>query len=401
MNKQFKYAPLALAMAALFASPLAFANGEGNGQGHDTDTISTSKTDTEVNTDVDTSTSSQSLAVNIEKSVSLDEEVDVYVEADLIPDAYSRALVDDTQTNLLNEAENFNHDNNATASGDSMSNASGNIGANVAAGDNNQQDNAAAIAAADAELTFGMADAQVHASQDGEFNYTLNEGVTNTAGAIDNAFQGASGNVGANFAAGNNNQQKNNLAVSVSSGGVGLAMVTSEQESDRNYTSNTGSVVRLESGGELSGTQELSGTYTGTSDQIGNVYPDIWANNPGDGPDVHPTDEPGPVGHFDLDTATQGGSDLNDDGGALAFNEQGDITLSGTFSGSFSSFQDVFLPSSNDASLSGSAFSGASGNIGVNIAAGTGNQQNNSLSISASTGTAAGGGSNGGGEPSL
>ena len=35
----------------------------------------------------------------------------------------------------------------------------------------------------------------------------------------------------------------------------------------------------------------------------------------------------------------------------------------------------------NTASLSGSAFSGASGNIGVNVSAGTGNQQANSLSM--------------------
>ena len=35
----------------------------------------------------------------------------------------------------------------------------------------------------------------------------------------------------------------------------------------------------------------------------------------------------------------------------------------------------------NRATLSGSAFSGASGNIGVNVSAGTGNQQANSLSL--------------------
>ena len=35
----------------------------------------------------------------------------------------------------------------------------------------------------------------------------------------------------------------------------------------------------------------------------------------------------------------------------------------------------------NSATLSGSAFSGASGNIGVNVSAGTGNQQANSLSL--------------------
>jgi len=381
MKIQTKYTPIALAVAALVASPLTFAN-EGNGN----DLTFTAKADLELNVDVDTSTNHSNLDVNIEKDFDYDETVNITVEGLITPTSYSRSIVDDKQKNLLNEGVNLNHDNNATATDDAMSGASGNIGVNVAAGDNNQQDNSAAIAAADAEMTFGASDAQSHSAQEGEFNTTINSGNTNTAGASGNAFQNASGNIGANFAAGNNNQQKNNLSVSVSTGGVGLAMVTSSQESDRNFTLNEGSVVTLEGGSEFSGTQSLSGSYNGTSDQIGDLYPDIWSNDPGDSP-VHGTNNPGPVGHVDIDSVAQGAQDLNGDGGAFAFNEVGTIELSGTFSGSSSSFQQVFLSSSNDASLSGSAFAGASGNIGVNIASGTGNQQNNSLSISASTGT--------------
>lgn len=387
MKKQIKYTPIALAVAALMASPLVFAN-EKNGND---DTVITAKVDLELNLDADITTSSSNLDINIEKDFDYDETVDITVEGVINPTSYSRAIVNDTQRNLLNKAKNINHSNDATATDDAMSGADGNIGVNVAAGDNNQQDNSAAIAAADAEMTFGASDAQSHSAQDGELNRTKNIGNTNTAGASGNAFMNASGNIGANFAAGNNNQQKNNLSVSVSTGGVGLAMVTSEQESNRNRTLNKGSVVTLRGGSEFSGTQSLSGRYVGTSDQIGDLYPDIWSNDPGDSP-VHGTNNPGPVGHADFDSVAQGAQDLNGDGGAFAFNEVGTITLSGTFSGSSSSFQQVFLPSSNDASLSGSAFSGASGNIGVNIASGTGNQQVNSLSLSASTGTGIGGG---------
>ncbi len=385
MKTQIKYTPIALAVAVLMTSPLALAN-ESNGNDH----TFTAKADLELNVDVDVSTSRNNVDVNIEKDFEYDENVHITVEGHITPTSYSRAIVNDSQKNLLNKGINFNHDNDATASGNAMRGAAGNIGVNVAAGDNNQQDNSAAIAAADAEMTFGASDAQSHSAQEGEFNTTINKGNTNTAGASGNAFRGASGNIGANFAAGNNNQQKNNLSVSVSTGGVGLAMVTSSQESDRNFTLNKGSVVTLRGGSEFSGTQSLNGSYRGTSDQIGNLYVDNWGSGTTGLPN-HPTDGP-LLGHSDFDSAAQGAVDLNNDGGAFAFNEVGSIALSGTFSGSSSSFRQVFLSSSNDASLSGNAFRGASGNIGVNIASGTGNQQANSLSLSASTGTGAGGG---------
>jgi len=42
----------------------------------------------------------------------------------------------------------------------------------------------------------------------------------------------------------------------------------------------------------------------------------------------------------------------------------------------------IRMDATNTASLSGSAFAGASGNIGVNVASGTGNLQANSLALS-------------------
>lgn len=390
MKKHFKFTPVALAVAALIASPVAFAD---NGDDH----LLTAKADLELNVDVDVTTSRSNVDVDIQKDVNYEENVNINVDSYIEPDAYARAIINDTQSNKLNAGFNTLHDNDASASGDALSNAAGNIGLNITAGDNNQQDNSAAMAVADAEMTFGAADAQAHSSQDGELNYTLNLGVSNDASLRDNALQNASGNIGVNISAGNNNQQKNNLSVAVSTGGVGLAMVTTDQESDRNLTVNHGKVVTLNASGSYEGSVNLSGSYSGQSDQIGNVYPDVWANTPNDNPTTaHPTDDPF-VAHIDLDTNTQGGSDLNGDGGALAFNEAGDITLSGYTSGSYRHSWDVFVPTSDTASLSGNALSGASGNIGVNVASGTGNQQVNSLAMSVSTGTGMGGGMNGGG----
>ena len=96
---------------------------------------------------------------------------------------------------------------------------------------------------------------------------------------------------------------------------------------------------------------------------------------------------------MDLDTQTQGGSDLNHDGGALAFKESGDITLKGTVSGRIPVVVTVAsnVDTTNTASLSGNVLSAAAGNIGVNVAAGTNNQQYNGLAISAIHGGGTGG----------
>jgi hypothetical protein len=116
----------------------------------------------------------------------------------------------------------------------------------------------------------------------------------------------------------------------------------------------------------------FEGQYQGQSDQIGNVYPDIWTG------DSHPDGRSD--GHFDLDSDTQGGSDLNGDGGALAFNEAGSLGLQGSVSGFIPVVAGFQAPVTNNASLNNS-LNGASGNVGVNIAAGGGNQQSNSLAV--------------------
>src|SRR5690606_25213335 len=132
------------------------------------------------------------------------------------------ASVEDSQINHNNSVENNETKNTATVSG-SLGGASGNVGVNVAAGDNNQQANAAAIATADAAFVFGgfgglgssSASASVGVDQQGYDNDLTNYGNPNNASLTGSA-NGASGNAAINIAAGNYNQQKNDMAIAAS-----------------------------------------------------------------------------------------------------------------------------------------------------------------------------------------
>lgn len=305
--------------------------------------------------------------------------------------AASSATIDDTQTSSGNAVLNQATDNDAAVTG-SLGGASGNVGVNVAAGDNNQQANAAAISTADALFVFGLpvnaeTDASITVTQLSRRNAVTNHSTPNNASLSDSA-GGASGNIGVNIAAGAYNQQKNDMAVASGEEAVTAgANVTVEQTSQGQLTNN---YATLEYGNQaVTLTLNGGGSYEGQSDQIGDVYPDMWDDAPHPGGTAN--------GHFDLDSDTQGGSDLNDDGGALAFNEAGSLDLEGTVSGYIPVVSGFSQASANNASLSGS-LSGVSGNVGVNIAAGAGNQQSNSLAIAAGCNACVPAGGNGGGE---
>ncbi|WP_223550583.1 heme utilization protein [Pseudomonas sp. A-B-19] len=120
----------------------------------------------------------------------------------------------------------------------SLNNSNGNMGANVAAGDGNQQDNAAALATADESFIFGTAVAVSSATQRSSGNTVKNHSNTNNA-TLNNAGNSGSGNIGINVTAGNFNQQKNNLAIAVSGGRVAQAAAAANQgTSGMNVTNN-------------------------------------------------------------------------------------------------------------------------------------------------------------------
>lgn len=129
----------------------------------------------------------------------------------------------------LSWAWSFNNTtNNATLKDDVLQNASGNVGVNNAAGDNNQQSNGLALATGD----DGNASAKISAGQLDVWTMSLSAGkVTNNATLRDDVLENAKGNVGVSNAAGENNQQGNNLAVAVTDQGLASASAQSTQVS--------------------------------------------------------------------------------------------------------------------------------------------------------------------------
>ncbi len=374
------------------------------------------------------------VSVNLEKDIRLASDIrfsgDPTITGSIDLDSAAIAIIDNRQSVTDNLGYNEKLTNDASIGEDVGSNASGNLGFNVAAGDNNVQDNAAALSAADASFAFGLADAEVFVHQHGAGNLTLNNGVTNDASISGNAFSNASGNISANIASGNNNQQKNALAASVATSAYAQASVSSNQVSTGNSVSNKGTVERLTEttqvslsgpvsgwsvgvgSGSYEGTSEGSYSGTGNAYQANNYYPDSWTG------DRHTAGSQ--TGHIDFDVAAQGAVPnpyTNNTTGGFAFNtdEEGDYSgsesgelgfvelsyseLWASLSGTVATARYIVHDATNTASLSGSAFSNASGNIGVNVAAGTGNLQANSLALAvAQPTTAGGGGGTGGGE---
>lgn len=241
----------------------------------------------------------------------------------------------------------------------------------------------------DIALLFGgAAEAETFSDQYSYNNENPSSG-TNDAWMGDSVGSGFSGNIGVNVVAGNNNAQANQLALAENSGVMALATASSNQATHHNLSVGQGSTEAAEM--EVTLTGSASGTYEGVSDQQGDVYLDTWEEQ----------NHPGGVntGHVDVDDQVQGAQDPNGDGGAFVFNEKGEIELDEI---ELTGNLPVVLvdPNAvvNNATLTGDAFSEASGNIAINVAAGNGNLQGNALAIASISAAPTGGGSGGGGE---
>lgn len=467
MNANMKRTMLAMAVAALFATSMAYANDDDqkpkDGNHNYTQNI-TENTDIDKNVDVNVNVNvnknvnvdvrkeknAHSVDVAFKKHLGLSTDVkisgDPKVSGDIKTDSAAIAVIDNRQSVSDNEGTNDNLKNTSSIGDEVASKASGNIGMNVAAGDNNTQDNAASLSAADASFSFGMADAEVFVNQQGNDNSTWNKGVTNAAGVGGDAFKGATGNIGVNVTSGNNNEQKNALAASVAKTDYAQSSISSNQISHDNSVHNDGLVQRFDDttkvslsgpvrglsfgfgAGNYSGSS--NGTYSGTTSsdsrgsdyQANNIYPDMWTGL------FHPSGTQ--TGHFDLDGEDQGavknpfrgndslgqpigglafdttshstgresGTTHSTESGRLGFEELSFNDLFASLSGAVVTSRYVIHDATNDASLSGNAFESASGNIGVNVAAGTGNLQANSLALAVAQPTATPPSTGGGGE---
>jgi hypothetical protein len=166
------------------------------------------------------------------------------------------AAVLDSQKNSNSSVLNRDTSNDATVD-NSLNNSNGNMGANVAAGNGNQQDNAAALATADESFIFGTAVAVSSATQKNTGNTARNYSNTNNT-TLNNAGNSGSGNIGINVTTGDFNQQKNNLAIAVSGGRVALAAAAANQSTSGLNVTNNGQTTDFVAVGVLG----LSGVTT-------------------------------------------------------------------------------------------------------------------------------------------
>ncbi|HGM5579031.1 TPA: heme utilization protein [Pseudomonas putida] len=267
----------------------------------------------------------------------------------LLVNAGSAATVLDTQNNSGNRVLNQGTRNDARMD-NSANGSQGNLGANVAAGDGNQQDNVAAIATADENFIFGSAVAMAQATQTNSGNNVKNYSTSNNANLTGSA-NGSSGNIGINVTAGDFNQQKNNMAIAVSGGRVAAATGAANQ--------NVGGLNVTNKADRTYSKETLTSTFAAYGHYQGNGY-----------------------GYVEDESSRDRHGNTHVDKDPLKFHEEGTFGLAGVASYQVLTPTGWRNPVTNNANLSNS-LNGVSGNVGANVSAGSGNQQTNSLSIAA------------------
>ncbi|WFM72160.1 hypothetical protein [Halomonas sp. CKK8] len=354
--KTFHKTPLAIAITTLMVAPYALAQGEEVPVFPEGNEFSTEST---INSEFN-----NSINVSINNSATSDSSFITSVTAISEADQYAGATVDSKQLTDGNVVTNQGSENDATMGGDSLVGSSGNIGANVAAGDSNSQANDAALASSDAAEVFGQAEA--YSAQSASGNMVSNIGSSNSAQLGGNSLQNAAGNIAANVAAGVGNAQQNSLAITNNSASGDASATSAGVQSTYNNATFNGPEIR-----ETGGTAEVDLDVTlDASDLVMEQQPESV--------EIPIYDDAGPTGSENLDHV----GELED----LAFQGTKDSTLGMTVTGEVPTEGTAYIDHRNDASLDGSALSGASGNIGANVAAGTNNLQRNSLSIASSSG---------------
>ncbi|NLN59900.1 MAG: hypothetical protein GX147_04200 [Deltaproteobacteria bacterium] len=346
------------------------------------------------------------------ETYSVDVDIDVGAINGILP-VYGlvEAVSKNDQFPEKNVTFNYEADNNATIADSSFEDFTGNLGVNVAAGNSNTQSNIATYAAGEADASLTRA--TIFSVQKAMENLTKNEGSANNATIAGSVLEGATGNVGMNVAAGNNNAQTNLTAIAVAPANVGMALAYVQQKSLNNATFNgptyTFEPTRLESSFDVTGALSFGDGESPnfTLYQVDNFYLDTWTGA------THPAGDP--TGHIDMDSNIQGAvlNPYRDDQtgtgdlpiGGIAFEGRiPDAELNLTFTG----YQDVLLPvlsvkTVNNATISANTLSNLTGNFGINVVAGNNNMQANAFAacyVPAVAGTPGGenGGNGGGGE---
>ncbi|HEY8297623.1 MAG TPA: hypothetical protein VIG32_06330 [Candidatus Baltobacteraceae bacterium] len=254
--------------------------------------------------------------------------------------------------------------NNASYSDNAFAGASGNIGANNAAGNLNQQGNQLALLTNGEIENLNVAGTQANAGKKGGAPSNAIDDSNNIA-SFDGSFSGASGNIGVNNAAGDMNQQSNQAVLNVAakpaptatqvpeSGDTIEPLTLSLSQTSTGYVTNAGNQEAEFQGNAFSnasgniGANNAAGTLNQQQNQL---YLDVLAED---------------MSLSAIDTQVQSGFRIDHNG------TFGDKTFASA--------------GNNEATFEDNAFRTASGNIGVNNAAGNGNQQQNSAAIFSNT----------------
>jgi len=248
--------------------------------------------------------------------------------------AFATAPVNQTvgQINVLS-GNGGGGNNTAAAVDNAFQHATGNIGANIAAGDSNQQANSAFIDGGSPTYAYTGNFSQVTLGAASVFSGG------NKATVQNYAFQHASGNVGANIASGAQNMQNNALAVLENS-----TSVKDTVDQGQAFT------ISFASGGNNA--EVMDDAFQHASGNIG------------------------------LNLAS-GSLNQQSNSAVVTLSAAPDADLSGVSStiGQLSAVTVNILSGGNNADVRNNAFQHASGNIGANVASGIGNQQANVLVV--------------------
>lgn len=240
---------------------------------------------------------------------------------------------------------NSNGSNSAVLEDQVLQNGAGNIGANVAAGVGNQQSNSmAALNEVNVQNPNGISGNGALIGQDSHDDSYTSFSQTNVASLQDQVVEDATGNIGVNVAAGGGNQQANALALANNADAMvfGIAGVAQEQHATDYTVGNSTNNAFL--------------NLNVLENATGNIGANVAAGN---------GNMQGNAAVVETLNNTQLALNI---GVAFGQSEAGDI-LGGT------------TGTSNTASLTDEVLDHASGNIGVNLAAGTANMQSNALTL--------------------
>ncbi len=227
-----KLSPLALVISALCASTVATAEPSNLDQ-----TSTFTKVSNKTLNEDDQIFYFNDASVEIDKIIDVTKtglvESDVSFEGvDIEVQSFTQALLDNKQINMNNMDFSTETTNDAEIN---LINTTGNVGANTAAGDFNQQKNEVAIAVSDSPDVFQWIDAETFTYQDNEHQDVNYDVVMNVSDII---IEGGTGNIGANAASGTSNQQSNALAAAVGVAVLAEATGYIKQDNDNSNVTN-------------------------------------------------------------------------------------------------------------------------------------------------------------------